>query len=120
MTVHGISVAEHDPQLLERAVRDIAGQVLHEHQPTSKLDADCVRVDARFVGTGYGVPTDVTLEAVGLLARTEGVLVDPVYSGKALGALIEQIRAGEYSGTADIVFIHTGGSASLPVYDNVL
>jgi L-cysteate sulfo-lyase len=120
VTVHGINVSEPDPEPLEQAVWEIAGEVLAEHQPTATLHRHRIRVDHRFFGTGYGIPTDATLDAIRLLGRTEGVLVDPVYSGKALGGLIHRIRAGEFAGTSDVVFIHTGGGASLPVYDHLL
>jgi 1-aminocyclopropane-1-carboxylate deaminase/D-cysteine desulfhydrase len=59
------------------------------------------------VGAGYGRPTDAAREAIDLLARTEGVLCDPVYSGKGLAALVADARADRLSGP--VVFWHTGG-----------
>ena len=55
-------------------------------------------------------------EAVLLLARTEGLLFDPVYSGKALAGMIDLVQKGEFSGASNIVFLHTGGSAALFAY----
>jgi 1-aminocyclopropane-1-carboxylate deaminase/D-cysteine desulfhydrase-like pyridoxal-dependent ACC family enzyme len=55
-------------------------------------------------------------EAVLLLARTEGLLFDPVYSGKALAGLIDLIRKGDLAAASNIVFLHTGGSAALFAY----
>jgi len=68
-----------------------------------------------YVGEGYGVPTDSMNEAVLMLARYEGLLFDPVYSGKGLAGMIDLIRNGSLS-SGNIVFLHTGGSAALFAY----
>ena len=57
------------------------------------------------------------MEAVSLLALTEGILLDPVYSGKGMARLIGKIRKGTFSKNENIVFVHTGGSAALFVYE---
>jgi L-cysteate sulfo-lyase len=72
--------------------------------------------NCNYVGRGYGVPTDAMNEAVLLLARTEGLLFDPVYSGKALAGMIDLIRKGDLAAASNIVFLHTGGSAALFAY----
>jgi len=69
-----------------------------------------------YVGEGYGVPTDSMNEAVLMLARLEGLLFDPVYSGKALAGMIDLVRNGEFSDASNIVFLHTGGSVALFAY----
>jgi len=69
-----------------------------------------------YVGAGYGVPTESMNEAVLMLARLEGLLFDPVYSGKALAGMIDLVRGGEFSDASNIVFLHTGGSAALFAY----
>jgi L-cysteate sulfo-lyase len=79
---------------------------------------DDVRLDSRYLGEDYGIPTPATLAAIRELAGTEGVLLDPVYSGKAFGGLLDRIRRGEFSDRSDLVFIHTGGTAALPVYQD--
>jgi len=68
-----------------------------------------------YIGDGYGVPTESMNEAVLMLARYEGLLLDPVYSGKALAGMIDLIRNGSL-GSGNIVFLHTGGSAALFAY----
>jgi L-cysteate sulfo-lyase len=73
-----------------------------------------------YVGDGYGVPTDGMNEAVLLLARLEGLLFDPVYSGKALAGMIDLIRSGKFDAAKNIVFLHTGGSAALFAYADQL
>jgi D-cysteine desulfhydrase family pyridoxal phosphate-dependent enzyme len=66
-----------------------------------------------YVGDGYGILSDGAAEAIRLLARTEGVLLDPVYSGKAMAALIDLIRRGEIGADKTVVFLHTGGAPAL-------
>lgn len=66
-----------------------------------------------YVGEGYGIPTPGMVEAVSLLAQTEGILLDPVYSGKGMAGLIDLIRKGHFEKNESIVFVHTGGSAAL-------
>jgi L-cysteate sulfo-lyase len=69
-----------------------------------------------YVGPGYGVPTEAMNAAVLLAARLEGLLFDPVYTGKALAGLIDLVRKGWFDGAENIVFIHTGGAAGLFAY----
>ena len=76
--------------------------------------------DCSYVGPGYGEPTEAMNEAILLLARTEGLLFDPVYSGKALAGMIDYIRTGRFTKDESIVFLHTGGSAGLFAYADVL
>ena len=68
------------------------------------------------LGGGYGVPTVEGLGAIELLAGTEGVLLDPVYTAKAFGLLLRRIRDGELGDDRDVVFLHTGGSPGLFAY----
>lgn len=79
-------------------------------------DPAAVYVDDRFVGPGYGLTTDETVAAIELLARTEGILLDPVYSGKGFAGLIARIREGAHREDETVVFLHTGGAAALFAY----
>ncbi|WP_413616285.1 D-cysteine desulfhydrase [Halomonas cupida] len=72
-----------------------------------------------YVGDGYGIPTDSMVEAVTLLARHEGILLDPVYSGKGMAGLIDLIRKGYFKKEQNVVFLHTGGSVALFGYPEV-
>jgi L-cysteate sulfo-lyase len=72
-----------------------------------------------YVGPGYGQPTTGMTEAVLMLARLEGVLLDPVYSGKGMAGLIDLIRKGEIRKGETVVFLHTGGSVGLFGYNGV-
>ena len=76
--------------------------------------------DCNYIGPGYGEPTEGMNEAVLMLARQEGLLFDPVYSGKALAGMIDYVREGRFGSEDKIVFLHTGGSAGLFAYaDNL-
>ena len=66
-----------------------------------------------YVGDGYGIPTPAGLEAIELFARLEGILLDPVYSGKGAAGLIDLVRKGRFRKDERIVFLHTGGSVAL-------
>jgi len=69
-----------------------------------------------YFGEGYGVPTEGMVEAVKMLARYEGILLDPVYAGKGFAGLIDLVRNGYFKAGENVVFVHTGGSASLFAY----
>lgn len=71
---------------------------------------------AAYVGPGYGKPSEAGLEAIDLLARHEGILLDPVYTGKAFSGLIDHIRQGRLQQGQRVVFIHTGGLPALFAY----
>lgn len=75
-----------------------------------------VAVDDRWVGEGYAIPTDTMIEAVRMLAGLEGVLLDPVYTGKAMAGLIGQVREGRWKKGDNVLFVHTGGSPALYAY----
>ena len=73
-----------------------------------------------YVGPGYALPTPGMVEAVRLLAGTEGILLDPVYTGKAMAGLIDLVRKGYFKRDSNILFVHTGGSPALDVYRECL
>jgi L-cysteate sulfo-lyase len=72
-----------------------------------------VEANCDYVGAGYGLPTPGMVEAVTMLARLEGVLLDPVYSGKGMAGLIDLIRKGAIGKDKTVVFLHTGGAVGL-------
>jgi L-cysteate sulfo-lyase len=80
------------------------------------VQRDDVIANCDYVGEGYGIPTDAMNDAVMLLARLEGLLFDPVYSGKALAGLIDLVTRGQFGDAKNIVFLHTGGSPALFAY----
>lgn len=79
-----------------------------------------ILVDDGYVGEGYGIPAESTLEAIRLLARQEGILLDPVYSAKGMAGLIGMVRQGFFKPTERVLFLHTGGSTALFAYQDQL
>jgi 1-aminocyclopropane-1-carboxylate deaminase/D-cysteine desulfhydrase-like pyridoxal-dependent ACC family enzyme len=77
------------------------------------IDEAAVAIDDRALGSGYGQSTAEAQQATGLLARTEGVLADPVYTGKALAGLLVVVREERLSSDEVVVFLHTGGAPAL-------
>ncbi|MHB1207648.1 MAG: D-cysteate sulfo-lyase [Rhodospirillaceae bacterium] len=75
-----------------------------------------VVVNSDYVGPGYGQPTPGMIEALRLAANLEGILLDPVYSGKAMAGLIDQVRKGAFPEDSDVVFLHTGGAVGIFAY----
>jgi D-cysteine desulfhydrase family pyridoxal phosphate-dependent enzyme len=108
----GIAVSGGEPEKRQRAAKLIhdaaalVGAAVH-------VDAAELVTDQRHIGDGYGIPTPGCLEAIALLARSEGVLLDPVYTGKAMAALIDDVRQGAIDPRETIVFLHTGGVPAL-------
>lgn len=79
------------------------------------------RIERGYAGEGYGIPTVSLIEAINLTATLEGILLDPVYTGKAMAGLIGMIRSGAFATDQTIVFIHSGGAPALFAYaDRVL
>jgi L-cysteate sulfo-lyase len=72
-----------------------------------------VHANTDYVGEGYGIPGADTIKAIELFARMEGILLDPVYSGKGAAGLIDLCRKGHFKKGERVVFLHTGGSAAL-------
>ena len=73
-----------------------------------------------WVGPGYSLPTPSMVEAVQMLARVEGILLDPVYTGKTMAGLIALIRQGRFKKGQQVLFVHTGGSPAIYAYQDVL
>jgi D-cysteine desulfhydrase len=81
---------------------------------------DKVKCFDEYVGPGYSISTESMIEAVQMLARTEGILLDPVYTGKAMAGLIDFVRKGYFKKGDNILFVHTGGSPALYAYTEKL
>jgi D-cysteine desulfhydrase len=77
---------------------------------------DAVLCFGDYVGPGYSRPTPEMAEAVRMLARTEAILLDPVYTGKAMAGLLDLARKGYFAKTENVLFLHTGGSPALYAY----
>lgn len=104
----------------ETMVHDLACRTAEHMGMRGGVPREAVAANCDYVGPGYGLPTPGMLEAVELLARTEGLLLDPVYSGKGMAGLIDLIRKGHFKKTDNVVFLHTGGSVALFGYGQAL
>ncbi|MCK5196324.1 MAG: pyridoxal-phosphate dependent enzyme, partial [Desulfobulbaceae bacterium] len=82
----------------------------------SSIPREAVVCFDEYVGPGYSLPTPEMVEAVRMLAMTEGILLDPVYTGKAMSGLIDLIRKGYFSKDENVLFVHTGGSPAIYAY----
>ncbi len=87
---------------------------------SAEVPPEAVTCFGDYVGPGYALPTPGMAEAVRLLAGTEGILLDPVYTGKAMAGLIDLVRKGYFERDSNILFVHTGGSPALYVYEEYL
>ena len=99
-----------------QAATDAAAHIGLECAP----DPAAIAVTDAYVGTGFGFPDPETLSALRLLASSEGILVDPTYTGKAFTCLIDLVRKGRFGPDEDIVFVHTGGTPLLFAYGEEL
>jgi L-cysteate sulfo-lyase len=98
-------------KLAEATSKLMGGPVI----PREAVEANC-----DYVGEGYGIPTPGMAEAVMMLARNEGIFLDPVYSGKGMAGLIDLIRKKTFADSENIVFLHTGGQVGLFGYADYL
>ena len=113
--VLGINVYDTDHARLERRITRLLDDTLARVDIQPKKPPR-IRIDHDFIGEDYGIPTRQTIDAIRLLAREEGILTDPVYSGKAFGGLVALLQRHAMKDIDNIVFVHTGGVASLPIY----
>lgn len=114
--VIGISVS----QVEERKVADVK-DILNQINavidlPDGLISDDEIIVKDAYFGKAYAYPTDEANDAVRLLAKTEGILLDPVYTGKCMAGMLDMIKTGDLGDAHDIVFLHTGGAPALHPY----
>ncbi|HSG89392.1 MAG TPA: D-cysteine desulfhydrase family protein [Pseudomonadales bacterium] len=114
--VIGVNTYTDDHDGLRARVTALTSEVLGRIAPGMTAGEGAVEIEEGFLGDGYGMPTTAMTEAVRLLASTEGILLDPVYSGKGMAGLLAMIRRGAFAEEDDVVFVHTGGSVALSVY----
>ena len=117
--VHGINVRRGREEQLRR-IRTVIEEAFALLGVNMPVPDDAVRSDDAYLGPGYAIPGEDTLEAIFMLARLEGILVDPVYTGKAMAGLIGKIRKGEFKRGENVLFLHTGGSPALYAYKDIL
>lgn len=112
--VTGISILPHPDHVALAA--DVANQTLRHLGVTTSVSATGINVETKYLGGGYGQLTDGVREAIDLAGKLEGLLLDPVYTGKAMSGLIGMIREGRFPRDSNIVFMHTGGIPGVFAY----
>jgi len=105
-----------DDARIRPSLADLANEVAALLGLDVEVSEDEIESVGVYAGEGYGVVTDACLEALHLVARTEGIVLDPVYTGKAMSGLIDRIRQGEIREDQTVVFLHTGGTPGVFAY----
>jgi len=105
---------------LEQTILTLAHDAAAHLGVDASFAASDVLLRADYVGGGYGVVGALEREAISLLARHEGIFLDPVYTGRAMGGLINLIRRGEFTHDDNVLFWHTGGGPALFAYADKL
>jgi 1-aminocyclopropane-1-carboxylate deaminase/D-cysteine desulfhydrase-like pyridoxal-dependent ACC family enzyme len=111
IAVHAFTVAWPAAELRD-AVTRIASELVRDAGAPAVISDDVI-IDEGELGAGYGKETDASRAAMAMLARTEGVVADPVYTSKAMAGLLALVREGRLRGESAVVFVHTGGSPAL-------
>ena len=108
----GIAVSGGEPEKTARALR-IANEAAAGLGIATRVREEDLTTDHGHIGSGYGVPTAGSSEAIRLLAQTEGIFLDPVYTAKAMAGLIDDIRGGVVTANESVLFLHSGGTPAL-------
>ena len=117
--MHGVCVRRAADLQRQRVITKL--QAVIETVGTDLVIADDeVICDDSVLAPGYGLPSDETVEAIKFLARREGILLDPTYSGKTFAVLLRMLRKREFGHDDHVVFLHTGGTASLFAYPELV
>jgi L-cysteate sulfo-lyase len=99
----------HWPWSIPQAIANDANSAAELLNLPHRLTESEVDADESYIAPGYGYPSAAGQEALHLLAQTEGILLDPIYSAKAMAALVQDVRTGRYAKGSEVVLIHTGG-----------
>ena len=110
--VYGVAVSGGESFKRDRALR-IANEAAALAGIPTRVAEDDLFTDQGYIGEGYGIATPECIEAIRLLAETEGILLDPVYTAKAMACLIDHARTGQLDPRSTVVFLHTGGVPAL-------
>ncbi|MEM7800897.1 MAG: D-cysteine desulfhydrase [Chloroflexota bacterium] len=109
-----------ESEALTTKYHNLASQVADSLGIRGGIPRDDFVIKDDYVGDGYSLPTDEMIEAVQLFARHEGILLDPVYTGKAAAGMIDLIRNGYFNKNDNVLFLHTGGAPALYAYQDVV
>ena len=115
--VTGIIILARSKDIQETLVHEMSLD-LAKKLSIPEVPKELVACDDGYIGPGYALPTDEMKEAVFLFAREEGILLDPVYSGKTAAGLIDYVRKGKIAAGSTVIFLHTGGAPALYAYQD--
>lgn len=118
--VLGMAVCDDEAYFSRKVEADITDfkNTFHSSFTEQLPESFSINTNDQYIGQGYGIASDEVLETISRVARTEGLLLDPVYSGKAFHGLMMEIAAGNMDDFKDIIFIHTGGNFGVFPYRN--
>ena len=113
--IHGIAIdkGEAGEKPFTAHVCDLANETARRFHADADFTESQVLLSSNYTGEGYGVVGTLEREAIRLTAETEGVILDPVYTGRAMGALIDLIRTGRVGKNESVLFWHTGGAPAV-------
>jgi D-cysteine desulfhydrase family pyridoxal phosphate-dependent enzyme len=116
--LHGLSIdkGEQELQSYEEEVAQIANECAEYIGFNTRFVGRDIKLVSGYLGKGYGVVGDLEREAIRLMARHEGIILDPVYAGRAFGGLVDLIRKGVFKQGETVLFWHTGGAPALFAY----
>lgn len=117
--VIGVSILD-NPEVAQDRTADRANGIARLLETALTFNPEELTIYYDYIGEGYGIPTKECIEAIKLVARTEGILLDPVYTGKAMAGLIDLIGKGKFTSKDTVIFLHTGGVAKLFVHNREL
>jgi D-cysteine desulfhydrase len=117
-SLHGISIDKGEPEheAYEEEIAEIANECAGLLGCDVQVQPEEIEVIYGYVGAGYGIMGDLEREAIRLMAQHQGILLDPVYTGRAFGALTDRLRQGIYAPGETVLFWHTGGAPALFAY----
>jgi D-cysteine desulfhydrase family pyridoxal phosphate-dependent enzyme len=113
--IHGISV-DWKTAPLRAKIAALAAETVRTLGDVEAVPDDAIRIDDRYLGAGYGKAGELEREAIRLFARREGILLDPVYTARAAGGMLDMIRRGEIAASETVLFWHTGGIPAIWAY----
>jgi D-cysteine desulfhydrase len=118
----GIQIDKQDaePETFDRQVLSLANRTAALVGMNHEFAAEELTLNTNYMEAGYGVVGELEKEAILLTARSEGILLDPVYTGRAMGGMIDMVRTGELGRQDRVLFWHTGGSPAIFAYSTAL
>ena len=104
----------------KKRIKKVVGKLLKILNSNISIKDEDIHTDDRWLGKGYGIMSPEVLDAINLLAKTDGILTDPTYSGKSIAGLIELTRQDNFEPNSNILYLHTGGHPNIFAYESLL